>query len=406
MSFKQSFAMALRSLLANKGRALQAMLGVIIGVAAVFAIFGVSNGMLHKMHSSYQQYSPNVVWVSAYMRAGSGQKLTEDDMRELLADKGELYTAFSPLVYMWEADNLKYGDKVYPEIGAMGVGEGFLEALPVLKLAEGRFLQVMDIDRRRKVCVVGSYVADEIMGGDALGGTLKICGENYTVVGVLAEAPVIDEDWNVGVCIPYTNARQLVGDAYYSFTSGNYYRTDYYINASSAENVRPLREAIWNDMRETYGDAQITYTASLSKRQSEEELALLMFMVKPAFGALFVLLVGGAGIMNMMTAIVKERTPEIGVRKAFGATNRDIRRQFKLESACICLVGGALGILLGLPVCAVACHLAGLPLKWLGVPVVPLLASLLAIVGVGVIFGTYLANQAAKLEPVEALRYN
>lgn len=402
MNIKQSWQSARRNLLADKKRSGQVMLGFIIGIAAVYTALALGFGLFRQAEASLKQYNPDMLYVTVYMRAEAGQKFDEDDFRALLADNSDLCAAISPMVYLdflaldlpvkINGANFKSED-----VGLAGVGEDFLQVLTGLHLAEGRFLQYMDCAREQPVCVVGSRVSVQ------LGDSLQIKGENYLVVGVLAEAPIIDEDWNVAVFIPYTNARRLGGSGLVSYTSGDYYRTDYYINATGPENVDNLRQLIWDNLKLKYGREQITYIWNSRKIAENSRQSIQMLLMQPLFLALLVLLLSCVGIMNIMLAGVEARTREIGIRKAFGATNRDIKRQFLLESVCLSALGGLPGVLLGVLASLFACHFVHLPLNLLGLPVIPLLLTMLIVLALGVVAGSYPAGQAAKMPPVLAI---
>jgi len=402
MNISQIFNIALKNMHINRARFWQSMLGFIIAVAAIFTILCVGQGMLKRIDGIYQQYSRDMVFVSVFMRAESKQSFNEMDLLRVIEADKDLYDAFTPFVPLVN-DNLRYGNMVYDETGIIGVSDEYLATMPVLQLAEGRFLQTMDIEREQKVCVVGNYVAEKVLDNNALGSKIKIRGENYTVIGVLQAVPVVGEDWNKVAYIPFTNARKLAGSGFVSYSSGNYYKSDYYIKASSMENVKLLRQSIWDNLEKAYGDNQITYVHALSREQENSVAGIYMTLSQSLLFVVIVLLIGCVGIMNMMLAVVSSRTKEIAIRKTFGANNKDIRRQFLLESGCTGIIGGLLGIFLGLISSYLVCNLIQLPVNLVGVPLGPILVSLLVSVALGIISGTYPANQAAKMEPVVAL---
>lgn len=169
------------------------------------------------------------------------------------------------------------------------------------------------------------------------------------------------------------------------------------------ENVKLLRQSIWDNLEKAYGDNQITYVHALSREQENSVAGIYMTLSQSLLFVVIVLLIGCVGIMNMMLAVVSSRTKEIAIRKTFGANNKDIRRQFLLESGCTGIIGGLLGIFLGLISSYLVCNLIQLPVNLVGVPLGPILVSLLVSVALGIISGTYPANQAAKMEPVVAL---
>ena len=174
MDVRQYFVMAVKNLQANKLRFAQTMLGLVIGVAAVTAILIVQQGMVNSINAMYQEYSPSLMFMATYRPADSSKEFMPEDMEKLAAANPEYIKGVSPFNFV--PGGMKRGDQVFDELGVMGVNEQFLDMSPVLHLAEGRFLQPMDIDREQNVCVVGNLVAQEVFAGEALGQTLRIQG--------------------------------------------------------------------------------------------------------------------------------------------------------------------------------------------------------------------------------------
>lgn len=408
MDIRQGFVMAMKNLRANRLRLVQTMLGLVIGVAAVTAILVVEQGMVNRINASYQEFSPSLMMMGTYRPVDSSQNFTEEDMERVAAANPEYISSVSPMRFLQGAV-IQYEGQTYEDFGAMGVGDRFMEVSPLLHLAEGRFLQPLEISREQRVCVVTQMVADEVLGGDALGKSLRISGENFQVVGVIAEVVDDQGQFNGAIYIPYTIAKKMQPDQIITMAegsgfSGDYYFTQYYVNANGIDNIANARIAVQQALEEVYGEDTIHYSASF-RYFRERELAPILSAAKKLLAAAgVVLLVGGVGIMNILLAAVAERRPEIGVRKAFGARRRDIRRQFIIEAASTSLVGGLLGIGLGLAGSLAACQVLQLPVKMQGLPLLPVLAAFALTVAVGVIFGAYPASKAARQEIVAALR--
>jgi len=407
MDIRQAWHIAWRNLSARKARSLLTLLGMIVGVAAVVIILSVQQGMVNQVNASYQEYSPSLMFMVTYRPVDSSQNFTAEDMERVAAEHPEYITAVSPAVYLPES-NIRYGGQSagFEDFGVMGVNEQYMAISPLLQLTEGRFLQPMDMAREQKVCVVNQLVADA-MGGDPLGQTLRIRGENFQVVGVLAEVEDDQEQFNGIIYIPYTVAKRMEPDGVATLVDGSeYYMAQYYVNANGMDNIPNARISVSDALQAVYGENIMHYSASFRYMRNAELTPIYATVKKLLAAAGLVLLVGGVGIMNVMLAVVGERTKEIGVRKAFGARQRDIRWQFVLESVSISLVGGLIGLVLGAVGSCVACQVLALPLRWLNgsALIVPALAAAAAAMLVGVLFGLYPANKAAKMEIVDCIR--
>ena len=415
MNAGQSFRLALKSLTTSKMRSLLTMLGIIIGVASVIVILSLGNGVQGMIDEQVDKLGINMMQTMIWGRGdGSTVDLTPEDMYQLVEEHPEVLTGVSP--YVSFQATLRRGDQKFDKTQLYGVSQVMFNSATRStidggqKLTQGRFLSYLDVERRQKVCVIGAYLAQEAFQGNALGKTLSIDGAAYTVVGVLervsttemAEGGADDQ-----IYIPYENALEIMGARYVSL----------YVFTSTSGETAAQAKAVIDDMLYDYfqGDENAYYTQTM-----EEQANLINAMMGAAVAVLVAiaaisLLVGGIGIMNIMLVSVTERTREIGIRKSLGAKRRDIRSQFVIEAGTTSAIGGLLGIALG---CLLAMGLGSILGAMLtsqmgggatfsATPTVGAVAVSFGVsVGIGVLFGYLPANKAAKLNPIDALRYD
>ena len=419
MGVKQSFFLALKSLATSKMRALLTMLGIIIGVAAVIIIISLGDGMQKLMSDSFEELGANLIQVSV-QSSGSSREVAMDDMYDLVEKNPKYLSAVSPYITVSSASARTPGDTFTP-YSVVGVSEAY-NKIRALTVEQGRFLQYVDVLRSQKVCVVGSYVSKEYYNGNALGKTLGLSGYNYTIVGVLSESAESRKgSADDLIIIPYTNAQQLnsalgsSGSPSTTMMSGGILTgvgmDTYMFSGTSKDTASTSRGIIENFLDKVYGDDQKYMVIT-----SAEMLDMMNTMMNTMMAVLVAiagisLLVGGIGIMNIMLVSVSERTREIGIRKSLGAKRRDIRGQFIIEAGTTSAIGGIIGIILGV----ILANVAGTLINGLmdsGTTEFTAVVSLQAVavafgvsVGVGILFGYLPANKAAKLNPIDALRY-
>ena len=391
MSFRQSFMLAIKSIMASKVRAFLTMLGIIIGVAAVIIILSLGNGMTAMMTDSFASMGTNLINVTLTGR-GSSRSITAEELYELAQDNRDSILAVSPTVGV--RASLKYGNETLSSTSVTGVSEDY-GIIRKLEVDKGRFIQYIDVLRRQNVCVVGSYLEKTYFPQGAIGNVLKINGYEYTVVGVLAEDAESEEgSGDDAVFIPYTNGAKLS-------TMGE--PVSYSFSAVSEDTVLKAKNAIQNRLYKAYGDSDAYNILSMTELLKELSTLTGTFVAVLSAIAGISLLVGGIGIMNIMLVSVTERTREIGIRKSVGAKRRDIMAQFVIEAATTSLMGGAVGIGLG----AIGAVAAG---NLVGMTATPSVSAIVLAAGVslaiGVLFGFLPANKAAKLNPIDALRYD
>ena len=410
MKMGQSFRLAIKSLMTSKVRALLTMLGIIIGVAAVIVIVSLGNGMQQYMNSQFEQIGVNMIQVGIYSYGGNRQATPEDFYA--LAEKYPQYIdSVSP--YLNANTVVRQGAQEYERTKVYGVSETMYnsekgQTATGDKLEAGRFLSYVDVERNQKVCVIGSYLNENMFAGQGLGQTLTVGGVPYTVIGVLAQkADSTEGSGDDLIYLPYDLVEQINATGSMMGMSSN----SYLVTSTSKDTSSAAKGVIENMLFRIYGDSSsyLVMTSAEMMEMMDSMLGVLMTILVVI--AAISLVVGGIGIMNIMLVSVTERTREIGIRKSLGAKGRDIRSQFIIEAGTTSAIGGVIGILLGILLANVFTAVAGALMSDAeGFAAIPNLSGILVSfgvsVGIGVLFGYLPANKAAKLNPIDALRYD
>ena len=295
-------------------------------------------------------------------------------------------------------------DNSYSSTSVKGVSEVYLN-MGGYTIAQGRPLNYVDMDANKKVCIVGDYISRVGYGGDAIGQSIKIGREWYTIVGVL-EAKIDDPSNQEGssddcIFVPYTTAMRV---------SGISTASSYAVLVSDEENISKGKAIIENGLQELLHSDSGYMVISLSEMLDMMTSMVNMVVTVLTAIAAISLLVGGIGIMNIMMVSVTERTREIGIRKALGAKERTILSLFVVEAGTTSALGGIIGIGLGYTVSTVATKVLAVIMTDMPITVTPTAGSIAVAfgisVGIGVLFGYLPAKRAARLNPIEALRYD
>ena len=387
----QSFKLAMKSIWSNKMRSFLTMLGIIIGVASVIILVSLVNAYMSYMTDSFSSMGTNQITVN--MINLSSRSVSDEEMYEFYSEQGEVFDEISPMVSISGA--IKHGNDSMTSTSITGVSEAYL-SIKGWELQYGRNLQYGDMTGRHKVCVIGTYVADELYGSaeNAYGETLKINGYAFTIVGVAAQQEDEMEEGGTDdfVWMPYTRAVKMARNSNIN---------NYVFTVSDLSQATAAKSQIESFLYERFKDEDLYTVTAMSEML--DELNSMIAMVSAGLGGIagISLLVAGVGVMNIMLVSVTERTREIGIRKALGARKSVIMQQFVIEAAVTSSLGGIIGIILGNVVTSAVGKLAELSATPTPAAV---LVSFGVSVGIGLLFGYMPANRAAGLNPIDALR--
>ena len=388
----QAVKMAWKSIASNKMRSFLTMLGIIIGVMSLVVLVSLASGTTDSVTDQISSMGSNLLTVNIQDDKGNPLKLsdisalTEEDEIEEAAPVSQANTTASSTYS--EEDATVYGTT------------GAYQNIQNLELAQGRFLKGTDVQNHTNVAVINAGLAKEVMGRmDVVGESIKLDGVEYLIVGVLA-ADESDSSTteNYEAYIPYTSLIRLTDSVSPEVST-------FCASATSPDSLEDAQTVLERMMLERFGQDEDAFTIRNQSTIMEamenvtNTLALLLGGI-----AAISLLVGGIGIMNIMLVSVTERTREIGIRKAIGAGRGTIMLQFLIEALLISLMGCAIGIFFSWGTLRIISGVGGEDANYALSAGVVWIAIVFSI-GIGVIFGIYPANKAAKKKPIDALRY-
>jgi putative ABC transport system permease protein len=390
MNFMQAFKMAMKSILGSKKRSFLTMLGIIIGVASVIGLIGLASSATGSVTSQLEGMGTNLLNVSLIGRADSNRTVSLSEIKEFAAENSDVISAVIPSVS--GSITVKYGNENLTST-LEGTSEQY-ETARNTKPSKGRFISVLDVEQKQNVALIGTYIEKELFpNGDALNKEIKLNGEVYYIIGVIEEkSSSTAHSTDDKIYIPYTSAVRLMQDSRLR---------SFAIQAATPELTDTAMQRTETFLYGIFGstDAYSIFNQKDMLKTLDTMTGMLQAMLGGIAG--ISLVVGGIGIMNIMLVSVTERTREIGIRKAIGASRSSIMAQFLIEATLLSGLGGVIGIIIGIALVSVAGKLLGLEGS------ASLSTIMLAFgfaVGVGVFFGWSPANKASKLRPIDALR--
>ncbi|WP_027627699.1 ABC transporter permease [Ruminiclostridium cellobioparum] len=385
MLFVRTIKLAFKNIRSSKLRSALTMLGLIIGISSVIVLVGIGTGSTQNVTSQVSSLGTNVLTV----RINTGDKLKYDRV----GDINKLSGVESVAPYTSVNGNVSSGTTTAGMVSVLGVDENYL-GIRSYKLSYGRGISFIDLDNKNKVCVIGSELSQTFFGySSPVGKTVKIAGDNYTVIGELeSQGSSMGTNADNMVLMPITTSKYITGTDDI---------TSLYIKAADENNVSLAQFSIENYLKSNLNaasdDIEVSTQQSMldSLSSIQNTLTLLLGGI-----ASISLIVGGIGVMNVMLVSVTERTKEIGIRKSLGATKGNILIQFLIEALVLSLLGGFIGIAAGLGL-GKSAGLLGFNFAY-SFNVVSISFGFAVLVGL--IFGIFPAYRASRLNPIIALR--
>ncbi|SHG95935.1 ABC transporter permease [Tepidibacter thalassicus] len=398
MFFIENFKLAISSLRANKMRSFLTMLGIIIGISSVITIMTLGEIGKASIGKEFEGFGTRRVYVGINWNDDIKQTdfINNNDIKKLRKVFSKEIEYLSPQI--WGGSGKAKKNKAFGNIYITGVNEEY-KFISKINVIKGRFLNKPDIKSRKNVVVINKELAQKLFKRiNVVGETIKIedsdFGQSYTIVGIYENPPsIFDRFGKSDKTEVYLPISIVMYDNLYDSLE---------IQLSEKCNVDETCDKISKFLSRIKGKKDIFKTESAKKQMNIIDNVLNKISLGIGAIAAISLLVGGIGVMNIMLVSVTERTKEIGIRKALGAKRKDILFQFLVESMIISAVGGLIGISLGLGISnLIAIFLKVSPKIPIGVVIIAVSFSAI----VGIFFGIYPANKAAKLDPIEALRY-
>jgi len=407
-----SWKTAIAGISVHKNRSLLTILGIVIGITSIMAVMSIGQSAQQLIVGQIQRFGPANIFILPGRQptgpteaAGTvlNDSLKEKDFNDL-QKKSNVPGAKNVIPYVFGYAAASFGSDIY-DVMVIGSSE-YIEKNFDLQMAAGRFFDVFDVEQKARVIVIGSKVKEELFGNnDPIGQKIKFKDQKFQVIGLLsAEGQGSFVDFNQAIIAPYTSIQQNV--------LGIKYFNRIVIEAESIEAVpgviRDVKTLLRNNHNIDNPEKDDFYIMTQEDLANTVKTVTNILTVLLASVAAISLVVGGVGIMNIMLVSVTERTREIGLRKALGATNKNILTQFLFEALLLTLAGGVVGIIGGTFLTFILSYAAN---KFAGLNFPYIFSLKGALWGVatsfviGIIFGIFPARKAAKKSPIESLRF-
>ena len=384
MFLGQTIKMCLKNVLSNRLRSFLTMLGIIIGISSVIILVGFAQGTSDDINSSLKNLGANVFTVNIY---------NDDDIELKYKDvKDKSFDFVNDVLMTNQTRTMAKKNSNTGSYTLVGATSNFL-SVNKLALSSGRDIADLDVENASNIALIGSDVSSDLFNGlNPIGEKIYLNSKYYTVVGVLSSGSSSNSDYDSAIITPITS--------YAKTTSDDAISTMYFVGDEELKNTSMMEPMVISQLSTLISSDNIEVVTQDSVSSTVSDIDSMTTLLISLIGAVS-LIVSGIGVMNIMIVSVSERTREIGVRKAIGATDFDILKQFLIEAILLTTFGGILGVLVG--------YIFNFISKFMGLSFVVnievVIISLIFSILIGIVFGIIPAMRASKLKPIEALKY-